>query len=59
MSSFSICVWGINEFYTLKLRKLMLRVICKNPSRKKKSPTTRTVKNWQVDGKITRPKWQE
>ena len=34
----------------------MLRVICENPGRKKKSPITKAAKNWQADSKTMRPK---
>ena len=37
----------------------MLRAICENLGRKKKSPTIRAAKNWQLDSKTIRPKWQE
>ena len=37
----------------------LLRAICENPGRKKKSPITRVAKNWQADSKTIRPKRQE
>ena len=34
----------------------MLRVICENPGRKKKSLIIRVAKNWQANSKTIRPK---
>ena len=34
-----------------KVTMSVLRAICENPGRKKKSPITRAAKNWQTDSK--------
>ena len=47
-----------NRILTIKWMT-MLRAICENPGKKKKSSIIRAAKNWQADSKTIRPKRQE